>query len=250
MAKRKGSAGKAAGKTPTAVKETPSAPAAVAVAAAPAQGGTAPKPGVTAAQSRKEMLRVQAERKRKQQSIWVAIGGVVLVALIAVGVYIGYRNSLPVVGEETFPTQGNLHIPLGESSSVPYNSTPPSSGPHYDNLAAWGVQSEDVRYEHLVHNLEDAGVVVYYQCDDGCPDTVTQLETVLKPYLDAGRHVVLTRNDPSWVVNGQQMHKDMGHRIALVAWRKLKYLDEVEADTITKFIDKYEGIDHHQGGTG
>jgi hypothetical protein len=107
-----------------------------------------------------------------------------------------------------------------------------------------------VRYEHLIHNLEDAGVVVYYQCDDDCPDLVAQLEEVLEPYITSGRHVVLVRNDPSWVENGQQMHKDMGARIALTAWRKLKLMDEVNPDTIRTFIDKYEGIDHHQPGIG
>jgi hypothetical protein len=247
MAKRKTSAGKAAN-TRTAVRESAPAPQVV-TAPAIAESTVAPKRSA-ATISRKEMLREVAARKRKQQNLWVMVGGVIVVLLIAVAVYIGYQTSLPVVGETTFPTQGNLHIPLGSSSSTPYNSTPPTSGPHYDNLAAWGVQSENVRYEHLVHNLEDGGVVVYYQCDGDCPELVSQLEDVLQPYLDAGSHVVLARNDPTWVVNGQPMHKDMGARIALAAWRELLKMDEVNPDTIRKFIDRYEGIDHHQPGIG
>jgi hypothetical protein len=244
MAKRKTSAGKAT-KTRSAVKEKMGTPQTVAVAASPEAAPT-PKAAPTTI-SRKEMLREAAIRKRRQQNIWVAAGGVVIVLLIAVAIYISYRNSLPVVGEATFPPQGNQHIPLGTISSVTYNSTPPTSGPHYENLAAWGVQTENVRYEHLIHNLEDSGVVVYYQCEDGCPELVAELEAVLEPFLADGRHVVLARNDPNWSMSGQAMHKDMGARIALVAWRKLLLMDEVNADTIRTFIERYEGIDHHGG---
>jgi hypothetical protein len=76
---------------------------------------------------------------------------------------------------------------------------------------------------------------------------VAELEQILEPYFASGAHVVLARNDPTWAENGQQMHKDMGSRIALVAWRKLLLMDEVNADTIRTFVDKYEGIDHHRG---
>ena len=242
MAKRKKQTGKGAGSL---AAVTGSMPQAVAVATTPEDDATAKASATTI--SRKEMLREAAIRKRRQQNVWVATGGVVIALLIAVAVYIGYRNSLPVVGETTFPTQGNLHIPVGTVSSVEYNSTPPTTGPHYESISAWGVQSENVRYEYLVHNLEDSGVIVYYQCDDGCPEVVAELEAILDPYLASGRHVILTRNDPTWTVNGQFMHKDMGARIALSAWRKLLLMDEVDADTIRTFIEKYEGIDHHRG---
>jgi hypothetical protein len=244
MAKRKTSGGKSAA-TKAAAKPGANAPQGVAVVDTPP---STPAPKASAATiSRREMLRETAVQKRKQQNMWIAIAGVVIAILIGVAVYIGYRNSLPVVGETTFPTQGNLHIPLGTTAQLTYNSTPPSSGPHYENLAAWGVQSQNVRYEHLIHNLEDGGVVVYYQCDDGCPELVAELETALQPYLSDGSHVALARNDPSWTENGTPMHKDMGARIALVAWRKLLLMDEVNADTIRTFVEKYEGIDHHRG---
>lgn len=243
MAKRKASAGKAASQRTTVAQQPVGAPvvatgAAENAATAKPQGGTI---------SRKEVLREAAIRKRRQQNIWVAAGGVVIALLIAVAVYWNIRNSQPVVGESVFPTQGNLHIPLGSTTSTPYNSTPPTSGPHYENLAAWGVQTENARYEHLIHNLEDGGVVVYYQCEDGCPEMVAELEAILEPYMSADRHVVLTRNDPAWSLNGQVLHQDMGAPIALVTWRRLLLMDEVNAETIRTFVEKYEGIDHHRG---
>jgi hypothetical protein len=248
MAKRKGSAAK-----PAPAKPAPAKPA-VQEAQAEAQvfeAASIPqdKPKMSGPTlSRKEAIR-EASRRKRQQQRWMVIGGAVAIAaLIAVAVFINIRNQRPVVGETTFPTQGNVHIPLGSTSSVPYNSTPPTTGPHYENLAAWGIQSENARYEHLIHNLEDSGVVVYYQCEDGCPEVVAELEAILEPYLAEGRHVVLARNDPTWVVGtSQPLHKDMGARIALTAWRKLLLMDEVNADTIRTFIDRYEGIDHHRG---
>ena len=243
MAKRKKSASKNASSPNVARQDASSPPAATGAATATAM----PPKAAAATISRKEMLREAAIRKRRQQNMWVAIGGVVIVALIGVAIYMGYRNSLPVVGETTFPTQGNLHIPLGTVSSTEYNSTPPTTGPHYENIVSWGVHTDNVRYEHLLHNLEDAGVVIYYQCEDSCPEVVAELETIIDPFLANGRHVVLARNDPNWVENGQQMHKDMGARIALAAWRKLLLMDEVDAETIRTFIEKYEGIDHHRG---
>jgi hypothetical protein len=245
MAKRKTSTNTST-RTPTkkVSSHTHTAPTEEVAVAAPQN---APTPKNSATISRKEMLREAAARKRQEQSRWLMAAGVVIVLLIGVAVYIGYRNSLPVVGETTFPTQGNLHIPLGSTTSTPYNSTPPSSGPHYENLAAWGIQTQNVRYEHLIHNLEDAGVVIYYQCDDGCPELVAELEAVVEPLLAADRHVVLARNDPTWVENGQALHQDMGARIAVVAWRKLLLMNEVNADTIRTFIERYEGIDHHRG---
>lgn len=241
MAKRKGSTGKSESTgTPVLAAAPQAVTPTVSTENSPKAMGSTP--------NRKAQLREAAVRKKQQQNYMLIGAGVVIALLIVVAVMMNMRNSQPVVGEMTFPTQGNLHIPLGSTASVPYNSTPPTTGPHYENLAAWGIQTENARYEHLIHNLEDSGVVIYYQCEDGCPELVAELEAIVEPYLAEGRHVVLTRNDPNWVVGGSApLHKDMGARIALTAWRKLLLMDEVNADTIRTFIDRYEGIDHHRG---
>lgn len=218
-------------------------------AAATSTATSTPTPAATTRTRRsKAELRAAAARKRRQQN-WMlaAAGGVILVLVVALVVN-NVRRNQPVAGEETFPAQGNLHIPLGSFSPVTYNSTPPTSGPHYENLAAWGHQPQPIRYEHLVHNLEDRGVVIYYQCPDGCPDLVAELESVLEPYFAQGRNVVLTRNDPTWTLDGSlALHQDMGAPIVLTAWRKRLALETVDAEIIRAFVDRYEGIDHHRG---
>jgi len=145
-------------------------------------------------------------------------------------------------------TQGNNHIADGSRSPVAYNSTPPSSGPHYPGIAPWGSYTRPFAYEQLVHNMEDGGVVVYYQCSDGCPDLVAQLDGVVQSYLKQGRHVILVPNDPTFTNGGSSpWHQDMGSRIALTAWQRIDKFDDFDAERIRQFIDAYEGIDNHSG---
>lgn len=199
--------------------------------------------------NRKEQMRLAAAAKRRRQTLILSGAGALVALVIALLVGINVVRSQPVVGEQVLASQGNLHIALGSVSPVIYNSIPPTSGPHYENLAGWGVQSEQIRYEHLIHNLEDGGVVIYYQCPDGCPELVAELTAVIDPFLASGRRVVLAANDPTWTIGeGYTPHQDMGAPIALTAWQRLLTLDTVDPETIGAFIERYEGIDNHRPG--
>ena len=44
---------------------------------------------------------------------------------------------------------------------------PPTSGPHYSQLADWGIHDEPISNELQVQNLEDGGVMVQYNCPTG-----------------------------------------------------------------------------------
>lgn len=151
-----------------------------------------------------------------------------------------------VAGEETLLDLGNLHIAQGARSPIDYNSTPPTSGPHYGNLVAWQVYEEPIRYEQVVHNLEDAGVLIFYQCEDECPELVEEISEFAQPFMDEGRHIVVLPNMPSWTVGDDStLHQDMGSSIAIVAWQKLLKMDEFDSEKAAAFIEAYEGIDHH-----
>jgi hypothetical protein len=196
--------------------------------------------------SAKAEMREAAARKRRKQNLLLLGGATVVAVLVIALISLNLLRQRPVAGEEKFSSQGNIHIDFGSVSPIAYNSTPPTSGPHYSNLVAWGVHDEPIRYEHLIHNLEDGGVVVYYQCADGCPALVDQLQDLLYPYINAGRHVVLVPNDPAWTVGGSQpLHREMPATIALAAWQTLLTMDEVDEQAIQAFIDRYEGVDHH-----
>ena len=213
-----------------------------------ARGGRHSQRGVDgrlARPSRQELREVAAKR-RLRQNLYVYGGGAILVAIVALVIFVNIRNAAPVGGEESWPSQGNTHIQQGSASPIEYNTTPPTSGPHYPGLAPWDIYDEPIRYEQVVHNMEDGGVIVYYQCEEDCPELREQLAEVVRPYVNRGRHVLMMPNDPDWTGFGSQSaHKDMGARIALTAWQRLDKFEEFDEGRIRAFIERYEGIDHH-----
>ena len=163
-----------------------------------------------------------------------------ILAVVALGALVVLDPEPPGV---EFPSQGNLHLQSIDEPHAPYNSSPPSSGPHLGLLASWGVHDEPVPEELFIHNLEDGGVVVTYNCPDGCDDLQTGLEEFV---LDQGRASLITPYEQSIVdPDGNQ------YRAAAVAWTKVFYFDELTDDVRSElgvFFDINMGIDHH-GGT-
>lgn len=58
------------------------------------------------------------------------------------------------------------------STTITYNSNPPSSGPHFPDWARWGEYSEPIPRGYLVHALEHGAVVLSYRCANraACPE--------------------------------------------------------------------------------
>ena len=156
----------------------------------------------------------------------IVIAFVVLLAGV-VG-YFAYRAQASLPGTQ-FPDQGNLHIASPEFPHQPYNSDPPSSGPHLPYIAPWGVHTRPIPRELQVHNLEDGGVVVQYNCE--CPDLVAKLKGVVQRYE---KNVILAP------------YPGMTHKIALTAWTRLEALEEFDEGRVKRFIEAYRGIDHHK----
>lgn len=114
----------------------------------------------------------------------------------------------------------------------PYDSQPPTSGPRLRTLADWGVQALPVPPELQVHNLEHGGVMVQYNCADGCPGLAAALARLTAPY----ERVIVAP------------YPLMEARIALTAWGRILTLDDVDEARITAFLDAWEGHDHHAAG--
>jgi hypothetical protein len=170
-------------------------------------------------QQRKQEAREQRElekkqAQRRQRAMRVGLYAAVSVVLLA-SAYWAYGKLTEKITWNTVATLPSPHIPLG-SSHPPYNSDPPTSGPHTDALAPWGVHNEPIAKEMQLHNLEDGGVVINYACRD-CPELVDQLKAV------AGRYdrVVLAP------------YPGLDRRIALTAWGKIDKFDEFDEGRIT-----------------
>jgi hypothetical protein len=158
---------------------------------------------------------------------WAAVA--LAVVLLATGGGFLWARLRPAPGEFV-PSLGNDHIATAETPHVPYNSDPPTSGPHLPNIAPWGVWDRPIVKELQVHNLEDGGVAVNYRPD--CADRVLEpLRQVVKRYED---HVLLAP------------YPGLKTCIALTAWTRIDLFDTMDEARVTRFIDAYRGIDHHK----
>lgn len=193
----------------------------------------------------KQLQNQKRKRTSERQLTYLVAGAAALFALlIGLIIFVSIQRSQPIAGEVTVATLGNTHISPDRVVDVTYNSAPPTSGPHFGSLAEWGIYTDPVPYQVLLHNLEDGGVVLYYQCPQGCSEEVEQLTTLVQGYLDVGKRLVLAPNDPAWSSGGAS-HADMETRFALTAWNRILKSNVIDAQQIRAFIQKYEGIDHH-----
>jgi len=174
------------------------------------------------------------------------IGGVItviLVALIGALVFQEITRERPGIG---LADLGNLHVDL-DGEHDPYNSSPPTSGPHYGGGIAkaniYGNQQTDLLQ---VHSLEDGHVIIQYDCEgesDGCLELVRQLTTVAERAIADEKQVLLAPYTPI-------LHPTTGdsQQIALTAWTRIDVFDDFDEERIENFINAYEGIDHHVRG--
>ena len=161
---------------------------------------------------------------------WITGLGVAAVAAAIVG-YFAYRAVADLPGAK-LEDQGNAHIQMATEPHPPYNSDPPTSGPHLPYIAPWGIHTEPIPRELQVHNLEDGGVVVQYRCTAPCPDLAAKLAEIVRRYET---QVILAP------------YPEMRTRIALTAWTRLDAFDDFDEARIVRFIRAYRGIDHHRG---
>lgn len=174
--------------------------------------------------------RRQRKTGTKQRPIYLSpwvIGGVVTVLAVGLLLFFVFSDSDP---GEKYTDQGNRHLQQ-EPETYPWNSRPPTSGPHAPGLAGWGIHTETVAEWEQVHNLEDGGVILHYNCPEGCPDVVDELTSIVK---EAGEERLILHPYPN-----------MDSRIAVTAWTRLLTMETVDREKILDFINEYRGIDHH-----
>ena len=198
---------------------------------------------MTKPQTTKSQVKKEAKQKTKQERVVTDIAkrrqGLAgrmglysaIAAVLLVAGYWGYGKMTEKVTWTSVPTLPSPHVPLG-TPHPPYNSEPPTSGPHAPGIARWGVYTEPVSKEMQVHNLEDGGVVISYSCQD-CPALVKQLTTIAERYdrISLAPYTGLDR------------------KIALTAWGRIDKFDEFDEARIVTFIKAHIGIDHH-GASG
>lgn len=179
------------------------------------------------ASKRKERQEKLQAEKRQQRMLWIVIGLTVAGAVIFF-VAQSIRGSLTRqdIGEFV-PTQGRDHIALGDAH-IPYNSDPPTSGPHADPVEN-GFYDTPIPDENIIHNLEHGFVVISYDCNqlEDCETVKANIRNVLDQYESFQLVAVARENRDA--------------PIALTAWQRIDLLDNYDEERITAFIEAWRG---------
>jgi len=154
------------------------------------------------------------KRKGKRILFW-AVSLLVVFGIIYL-IVVSSKNQKPRPGEAVV-TQGQEHIAVG-ATHIEYNSNPPTSGPHYEGPAKWGVYQTELPDEQLIHNLEHGGVWISYKDVDEA--TKIALEEIAK----SGLKIILeprAKNDAP---------------IVLVSWGRVQKFQSFDKQAILNFI--------------
>lgn len=152
----------------------------------------------------------------------IIVVAVIASIIIGVGIVLSkYGNTKP--GDrpqqgEAIAEQTGTHI-AEDTAHDPYNSNPPTSGPHYAQAAAWGIYQQPLPDEQLIHNLEHGGIWICYKDLD--QEQINKLEEI-------------ARRNPGSVILTPRPANDS--KIAVASWGRLEKMDEINEDLINSFI--------------
>lgn len=146
------------------------------------------------------------------------------------GVVAGCSSRLPTIDEATLPMCTDAGGQYREEVVTPtsaahtevpqvYDGKPPAGGPHSGCWGTWGVHSTPLPPERFVHNLEHGGIVLTYNCPDGCPKELLWL------------HEFGLTNDLVVVTE----YPDMTAKFGISAWNARAYADCLSPDFVRDF---------------
>ena len=117
------------------------------------------------------------------------------------------------------------HVPI--NTPITYNSNPPTSGPHYDCTAVWGIYEEAPADGFFVHNLEHGIVIISYNPDRINGQTLEQLRAQARELSLTNARLILTPRS------------NLDAALALTAWGYLQKLNRYEPAAVKAFYDAH-----------
>lgn len=129
-------------------------------------------------------------------------------------------------------TSAQCHAPAHlapTDAGIGYDANPPASGAHWPFWEqTWGEHTAVVPREMWVHNLEHGGVVLLYNCPQGCDSELAVLRQVI---ASRSTQRVLLTADPLLAAP----------RFAAVSWTWTYRTDTPDLPTLLCFVDQHEG---------
>lgn len=189
---------------------------------------------------RSTMNKVSRAVLRRQWPVWnarnratVTYGALAWNAFALVGVS-GCSSRQPILDEATLPdcpvdasrgfTEDVSQPTSAAHTELPqtYDDKPPMGGPHSGCWGTWGIHDVPLRAERFVHNLEHGGVVLLYNCPDGCEKEVTWLQEFTSDH----ELTILTE------------YSALSARFGLSAWNARAYSDCLSPDFVRDFYER------------
>ena len=131
-------------------------------------------------------------------------------------------NPMPII----YPPSN--HIPQGDTFNGKYNSTPPTSGPHWGSgWASCGIHDDQLPDEQIVHNMEHGQVVIGYNLKEDA-----EIERLIKVVEGlSGRR--------SWVVVHPYTEINQGE-ITVSSWGWMDTFEGVQEERIKAFYEAHK----------
>ena len=184
-------------------------------------------------EKRKQEEKESAQAQSNLYGIFFLVGIVVVVGL-AVYFYLNQEAPLPDIAADfdlstvednsiAYENQGQQHY-SSDAPRDPYNSNPPTSGPHNPNwMTPLGVYTQQPPDDLLIHNLEHGHVWISFR-DEGDTEAIQLLTAIQQKYSD---RVIIT------------YRPENDSRIAVAAWTRLLPLEELDREQIEAFIVRH-----------
>lgn len=127
-------------------------------------------------------------------------------------------------GVQVYSQDFRTHLPEGVPSPYAYDSSPPTSGPHWEDVRVpVRVLSTPLPIEIQLHELEHSSILMQYRCDTPCPHLVDQLTAIARAH-----HEVIVAPNP-----------DLPAPLVLTVWRRMLTLDGFDARHVDEFVATY-----------
>lgn len=181
-------------------------------------------------QSTKARIR---QKRRKEKTRGYLIGGGLLAVTIGVLAALVWPSVRPAAGQPVEVMPESYHVPEGQDPG-PYNTEPPTSGPHYASPLKAGFYDESDAAQmgpypegYLLHNLEHGYIIMWYTCSDldasGCEALKAELQGVVKRARNI-KVIAFPRDS-------------IGARVVLTSWGRLQPMETFDASEALSFIN-------------
>lgn len=183
--------------------------------------------------SKQKLREVRRAKNQRQKLISTLIWSGVAIAVVALFGFLIWDAVQPAAGESV-PIMANseAHVPEGQDPG-PFNSDPPTSGPHYAGEFDAGFYEEPssetrVPYPegYLGHNLEHGYVIYWYNCglldESECTELKDQIKTSM---ADNGRTKLIAFPRASLVVP-----------VVMTSWGQMQRFNTFDEDQARKFV--------------